>query len=240
MRSLSILVIAALACGVAAHAQDELPPSPRADVGGGLEIVDYAAEVLREHLASRTTSLELDPVGSATAPCDWPQIEGAEVAQAAAPAPRMLTTVRVRCEDGTAATVPVWFKVKAQAPVVVAARDLPSGAALTAEDVRVEQLDVTRVRGGTVAPGTDPAGLLVATPVKAGAPLLQAAVRTETDVIAQQPVVIRTTAGAVKIEIMGLALQNGRIGDRVQVLNLSSGDTLLARVTHSRAVEIVQ
>jgi len=167
-------------------------------------------------------------------------VQAAHVAQDAALASRMLVTVRVRCEDEREATVPVWFKVKAYAPVAVAARDLPRGGALTPDDLRVEQVDLARLRGDTVARETLPAGLRMVTPVRAGTPVLQAAVRTEPDVVAQQPVLIRATAGVVKIEMLGLALQNGRIGDRVQVLNLSSGDTLLARVTRSRAVEIVQ
>ena len=238
MRLLTLFMVAGLACG-SARAQDG-PPVPRDDVGGGAVIVGAAAEALHAHLAGRATRVELEAAGTVSAPCDWPQIEGAAVSQGTALAPRMLTTVRIRCPDDGVATVPVWFKVTADGPVVVATRDLPIGAPLTREDLRVEQRDVTRLHGPTVAREADPAGLKLATPVRAGAPLLQTAVRAQPDVVAQQPVVIRAAAGTVKIEIMGLALQSGRVGDRVQVLNLSSGDTLLARVTHVRAVEIVQ
>jgi flagella basal body P-ring formation protein FlgA len=68
----------------------------------------------------------------------------------------------------------------------------------------------------------------------------QSSVGVEPDVVAQQGVRITARSGAVVVEARGLALQNGRMGQRVQVINLASGDTLAARVTGARTVEIVQ
>lgn len=206
----------------------------------GVGIIAYAEAGLRLHLSEVATRAELEPaarIGSVA--CERPHLLGREVASSRI-ASRMLATVRLRCADGRVETVPVWFKVRAYAPALVAASDLDAGARVTREVLREEQVDIASVSGELLPIGWDPEGMHITVPLRKGTPLTRAAVSREPEVLAQQPVLIRSAAGQVKIEVMGLALQDGHVGERVQVLNLSSGDTLSARVIRSRAVEVLQ
>ena len=235
-----LITTAALGCASGARADDESLPTPR-EVGSQADIVEAAAHALRAHLQDRAGRVELEPLGTfASGDCIEPGPLLPEVARNQALAPRMLATVHARCAGDEVATFPVWFKVRAYAPAAVATRDVPAGGTLAASDVRIAEVDVASVREALPASEARGRALQARVPLKAGSPIARAAVRPEPDVVAQQPVLIRAVSGRAKVQLMGLALQSGRVGDRVQVINLSSGDTLLARVTDARAVEIIR
>lgn len=225
-----------LACLAQANAEEP----PVAPALGRAAVVQYAEPALREHLQARYDDVVVEPAGRTAAPgCADARFVGREMAPSPL-SPRMLVNVTAECADGAQETLPVWFDVRASAEVAVAARDLPAGTAITAADVRVAKAEVQRVEPQLLPAQASPVGMRALVPVKAGAPLMRTTVRKDPDVVAQQPVLIRAASGSVKVEILGLALQNGRVGDRVQVLNLSSGDTLSARVIQTRAVEVLQ
>lgn len=229
----AVLVLSA----TAALAQEEPPMANEAMSG----IMRFARDELYRHLEGHAVLVELTPAGRETnTRCVQAHFLSAEVAPAGGLAPRMLSAVRIRCEDGRMDTVPVWFDVKAYDLAVVAARDLPPGSVLKPGDVETVELDITQVRGEPWPAGKAVTGLHTVVPVRAGAPITRAMLGMEPEVVAQTPVLIRARHGTVKVEAVGLALQDGRVGDRVQVLNLSSGDTIMARVTHSGAVEAFQ
>lgn len=236
LKSFAIAVFAHV-FGSPALAQEALP-TPREPAPAG--VVESASEALRAHLGAHAARVELEPAGEFSSDeCLEPRSLEPRVARNQALAPRMLVTVRAQCGDGHVATLPVWFEVRALAQVAVAARDVPAGRTLEADDVRVAEFDVA-ARSDVLSDTELAVPLQTLVPLKSGAPIARAAVRATPDVVAQQPVLIRAVAGRATVEMMGLALQSGRVGDRVQVINLSSGDTLLARVTHARAVEIIR
>lgn len=229
---------AVLALGATAALAQEEPPAAEEAMSG---IVRFAHDELHRRLEGRADLVELTPAGrEGSTRCAQPHFLSAEIAPAEGLAPRMLSAVRIRCGDGRVDTVPVWFDVKAYEPSLVATRDLPAGRVLTPGDVEMIEVDVTQVHGERWPARTEVAGLHTVVPVRAGAPITRGMLGAEPEVVAQAPVLIRARQGSVKVEAMGLALQDGRVGDRVQVLNLSSGDTIMARVTHSRAVETFQ
>lgn len=201
-------------------------------------VVAYAEVALRDSLAARYRTFAVEaPARAAPVNCAGAHFVSRELASEAV-APRMLVLVRLRCPDGAHHTVPVWFGVRAYTNALVAARDLRAGALVSKSDVAVKAVDVATGPAGLPA-GADLTGMHTVQPIRAGTVLTRSSLRAEPDVTAQQPVVIRAKQGPVRVEAVGLALQNGRIGDRVQVINLSSGDTVAARVISLRAVEVL-
>jgi flagella basal body P-ring formation protein FlgA len=115
-------------------------------------------------------------------------------------------------------------------PVVVAARRLPAGTALAADDVRVERWPVLRARAEH-AP--DPAPLIGRTlrrALAAGQPVPAAELTALAAVTPGQEVTVTVEATGLSLTLQGVAMGSGAAGDRVTVRNPATGATFPATV----------
>ncbi|MCV7282706.1 flagella basal body P-ring formation protein FlgA [Mycolicibacterium flavescens] len=120
--------------------------------------------------------------------------------------------------------------------VVVAARDLTPGAALTEDDVRIETASATAVPDGVQADASAVLGRRPAGPVRRGEPL--------TDVRLLSPRLVEATAGP-NARIVPLTLDDGavldllRTGDVVDVLAAGAEAEADARVVATDAIVVL-
>jgi len=149
----------------------------------------------------------------------------------------------VEVELGAMAGGRSWPSVRLRLPrrhttlAAVATRDLPSGHVLESADLRLQEIEV-RGTGATVVAPDALLGTRLVRGVRAGEPVRQrAAVAT--------PVVQRGSmvdalwkVGALQVVVTARALQDGREGETVRVLNESSKTTLMGVVLDAHRVEI--
>lgn len=135
---------------------------------------------------------------------------------------------------------PVVARARLRAEVLVAARDIGAGAALTEADLRYEARDLSATPEA-IGSLDATAGLVPRRALREGT-LLQAKVLHEPVLVRRgQPVrIVARHGGAIAVESAGESLGQGKRGDAVRVRNLASGRVIEARVVGPDEVEPVK
>lgn len=147
------------------------------------------------------------------------------------------TVIGVRCTEGASwrATLPVHVRVFASA--LIAARPVPAGTALTADDVRIDEIEISR-EAGTVL--TDPALLrnqLTVRAIAPGQPIRADMLRARPVVAAGETVRVSYQGDGFLITADGRALASAADGQQVRV-QIESGRILSGTARAGRLVEI--
>jgi flagella basal body P-ring formation protein FlgA len=132
-------------------------------------------------------------------------------------------------------TVPVGFEVAAYGPAYVASSDLAAGATL--QPAQLEQREV-ELNGRNARPLAARELQQLTHPVAAGQVLTARDVQARPAVARGDWVALRVRAGAMEMESRAEALQNGGIGQLVNVKPRGATGTLEARVLAPGRVEL--
>ncbi len=147
------------------------------------------------------------------------------------------SNIGVRCAQGADWTVYVPVTVRVQAPVVVAARPLPSGRQLVAEDLSLQMAELTQLPAGVISNQEDALGKVLSYGVVAGNPLRQDMLRAPILVRQGQSVRLVAQGAGFKVSSEGKALNNAAIGQQVQV-KAQNGQTVSGIVKPDGTVEV--
>lgn len=134
--------------------------------------------------------------------------------------------------------VSVRLHVDARTDMVVANRQLLSGAVLTAEDVSIQKQDIALAGGQYVKSIDDLFGKKLRASVRAGAPIRGDQLVNVPVVVNGQMVTIILERPGLRISVAGRAKSAGAVGDLIRVQNLSSNREIPARVIDSSTVEV--
>jgi len=147
------------------------------------------------------------------------------------------TNVGVRCSQGADWTVYVPVTVRVQAPVLVAARPLPGGKQLAADDLTLQMAELTQLPAGVITNQQDALGKVLSSGVVAGHPLRQDMLRAPILVRQGQSVRLIAQGKGFKVSSEGKALSNAAIGQQVQV-KAQNGQTVSGVVKPDGTVEV--
>lgn len=117
------------------------------------------------------------------------------------------------------------WPVLVQAGTLAAARTLPAGTIITADDLRAVDSD----RPGINNP-SEAIGMQTRVTIHEGRPLHATLLQSPRLVSRNQILRVIFLRGALRIEAEGRALSDGAAGDTIRVMNLASRSTLSARV----------
>ena len=149
------------------------------------------------------------------------------------------TIVGVRCTGNKPWKVYVPVNVVVTASVLVAKRPLARGHLLTANDLAVEDRDVTRSIKGYF---TDPAELVghrVKSPLLPGSVITPPVLEADKYVRRGQTVTLMVQSGGIEIAMAGKALADGALNQRIKVENLNSGRVVEGIVRSKEHVEVL-
>lgn len=149
-------------------------------------------------------------------------------------------TVEVRCagQPGWKLYVPV--RVEQVQPVVVAARQLRPGVAVTAEQLTIQARDMAAVDGNGYASVEEVAGRIPRRGLPAGAVVREADMAAELGVSRGQIVQLQSGAGGIRVTAEGRAVASAAVGAQVAVENLSSRRIVRGRVIEPGVVQTGQ
>ncbi len=154
---------------------------------------------------------------------------------------RGLVTVQVRVfADGRevgARDVP--FRLKFEVRQAVAAKEIPQGTALSAENCKIEKRTSERPEPANWRP---PYGMVAIRTVAADQEIRAEMLQSPEPAILirrNEAVTIRIRRPGLTIEAMGLALQEGRAGEPVKVRNVDSSKIIVCKVNTDGTVEPV-
>lgn len=145
------------------------------------------------------------------------------------------TAVVLRCP------APAWklvmsAQVSIQRSIVVAARPLVRGTLLTAADLQVAAVDEARTGDGWIEDPKPAIGRLLQTALPAGAPLSPDALSDPVSVRRGETLELVVRRGAMRISADGVALADGRPGERLRARNLASGRVVEGRLEPERTL----
>ena len=147
-------------------------------------------------------------------------------------------TLEIAVDSLVARRLNVPAQVAVSQPVLVAARETPANARLRAEDVQVEVRRLTRPLSNYLNDAAQLRGFVATRTLTPGEPVTTDAVASGYVVQPGDKVRVLYQSGKINISINGEARAAGRIGDRIQIKNLASGQLLQAVVTDEGAVTV--
>lgn len=204
-------------------------------------LVDVAQHALSSVLDQRYEHVEVTPVGGLR---DVTVAKGKvglvpRLPTASLLRPRVAVTVTVSVDGKPAVAVPVWFRVKVIAPVLVYNRNLPRGTLLGADDLRVAERDLTRIATDVATEVAELPGKWLTRAVRAGDAVLESEVAPEPLVKRDERVKVLLTTKTIAITASGIASKSGYRGDMIKVLIDGAQSPSLTRVLKKGVVEVV-
>lgn len=147
------------------------------------------------------------------------------------------STVGVRCASAAQWSLFVPVTVRVQGPVVVAARPLPSGKQLAAEDVVLQNAELTQLPSGILNDANEVLGKTLGVGVNAGQALRQDMLRAALVIRQGQVVKLIAQGEGFKVSSEGRALANAAAGQTVQV-KAQNGQTVSGTARADGSVEV--
>lgn len=144
-------------------------------------------------------------------------------------------SIRVRCPS------PHWqvflsAKISVEVPTVIATHALMAGQQLSKNDVALAKRPLESLPPGSVSRLSQVLGEVVRTSVPTGMPVTIMSVESQVLVRQGQQVTITAAGDGVNISVAGVAMENGRQGQRILVKNAESGRIIKATVTAANTV----
>jgi len=127
------------------------------------------------------------------------------------------SSVGVRCDTPVAWSLYVPVLIKVTANVLVAARPIASGQAIQADDVQLQQKDVTTYAGSVLTTLDQAIGKNVVSGVQAGMVLRSEMLRAATVILQGQQVKLVAQGSGFKITSEGQAMSNATVGQVISV-----------------------
>ncbi|MGZ5271960.1 MAG: flagellar basal body P-ring formation chaperone FlgA [Ramlibacter sp.] len=230
MRRLPSLALAALAWAGAVHAQGVPLPAPEASLRAFLsqQVAAASPQITR-------FDVQLLPIAARAdlAPCGR-----TELFMPAGARPWGRVAVGVRCVEGAAWTVMVPASVRTWGVALVAAAPLAAGAVPGPEDVREQEVELTREPANVLRDAASLQGRSLARAVFPGQPLRADMLRVVQVVQAGDPVRLRIAGAGFSVNATGQALTAGGDGQTVRV-RTDFGKVLTGVARDGRVVEVV-
>lgn len=151
---------------------------------------------------------------------------------------RQRTTVGVRCSAGKPWKIYLPVTVAAYAKVMVAKHPIPPGRDISPADISWVERDVSTLSYGYVRSLDGAGGFRSRRSISQGAVLTPNMLEASSVVSKGQRVELSSSAGAVQVSMVGIALEDGALGSRIKVKNLSSGKHLEGIVASNSSVRL--
>ena len=148
------------------------------------------------------------------------------------------TTIGVKCSGSKPWSLHVPITISVYKKVLVAARTLQKGEILTKADTKLVKHDLAHLSYGYFESNNHSIGMKVKRRALTGAVLTPAMLKKPQVVARGQKIAIMAKSGRMEVRMMGQALSNGAIGDRIKVLNMKSRQKLEGIVVSSVEVKV--
>jgi flagella basal body P-ring formation protein FlgA len=203
----------------------------QAQVVSGQNLVDVADNVIRQY-AGADADISVLLLGAAR---DIEVPDGGVEVTASLPSGvrynmPTLVYVNIAVDGRIAARNALRFEVRLYQNVVVAARNLTLHDTLQPDDLRYERLDIGRLSPGFLTNIDKAVGLEVANFVRPGAVLTSFSLRKPVVIKRNSTVNIIARSGKLEVSTIGIAMQDGIMGQIIRVQNANSRKFLSVKV----------
>ena len=148
------------------------------------------------------------------------------------------TTVGIRCTHPKRWTLYVPVTVSVFKEVVVVSDTLPRGTVLGHAQLKLAKRNLAKLPQGYYVDPGKLAGMKLKRNVRSGLPLTPTMVEAPQVVKRGQQVTLISRGSAIRVSMPGTALENGAVGERIRVKNLSSKRVVEGVVNMSGQIEV--
>ena len=133
-------------------------------------------------------------------------------------------TVKTSCESGKRWTIYIPVQIDIHKEVIVAAKDLPRGSVVTAQDLQVMQLSTSNFGVGLALSSQAESvyGMELVRPLRAGNPVNTKYLKKPNIIAKGDPVTLEAGTEVLNVSVGGVALDDGHLGKRIRVRNKQS------------------
>lgn len=149
------------------------------------------------------------------------------------------TVVGVRCEGASPWKMYILVEVMIRETVLIAARTLPSGHVVTAEDVHAEERDVSGMVSGYLSSPQELVGQRLKHQLMAGRVITPSMLQADLMIRRGQSVTILVRNDSLNIRMTGKALTDGAVNQRIKVENVASRRVVEGLVRSPEHVEVL-
>jgi flagellar basal body P-ring formation protein FlgA len=149
------------------------------------------------------------------------------------------TVVGVRCEGGTPWKMYIAVDVVVRETVLIAAKTLPGGHVVTADDVVLEERDVSSMVGGYLSSPEELVGQRLKHQLMAGRVITPSMLQADLVIRRGQSVTILVHNQSMNIRMAGKALDDGALNQRIKVENVTSRRIVEGLVRSPENVEVL-
>lgn len=146
------------------------------------------------------------------------------------------TRIGVRCLAGAKWTIALPLEVKIFGEVLVATRQMRARAPLSANDVELREVELTRLNGNPISDPMTIDGQMMARSIRAGQPLMSYHVRTQPTVSPGDPIRVEIRGRGFSVVVNGSAMGQGSDGQPLRV-RTDAGKVIVGQLK-GRTVEI--
>lgn len=136
------------------------------------------------------------------------------------------TTVGVKCNGSKPWSLHVPVTISIYKNVLVASRTLKKGDVLTKADLRLAKHDLGSLSHGFFESKKSGIGMMVKRRTQPGTVLTPSMIKKPQVIKRGQKVAILAQSGRMQVRMMGKALNNGAVGDRIGVMNIKTHQKL--------------
>jgi flagella basal body P-ring formation protein FlgA len=123
-------------------------------------------------------------------------------------------------------------------PVVVTATELHRGALITQEDLKLEERDIARLNRGYLESMDQAVGKSVKQSIRRNQVLTPSKIVSPRAIKRNSRVTILASSDTIQVRMMGIALENGSVGERIRIRNQSSNREIDAKVVAPGVVQV--
>jgi len=132
----------------------------------------------------------------------------------------------------------LYYRVKVYDTVLVTTRDLKPDETIGAADVKLAEIAVDDAATPYLHKADEIAGRVPARFLSAGKPVTESVLQNALVIESNAPVTLLSDYNGIRVTAEGIALQRGRVGDRIRVKNARSGKMLLGTVVDAHTVKV--
>jgi flagella basal body P-ring formation protein FlgA len=144
----------------------------------------------------------------------------------------------LRVDGEVVEEVPIFAKVKVEKEVVVAVKPIGAGERISADKVTVKRMMIGPEEGDALGKVEDVLGKICSRSIAKGSPIRRSSLRLPVIVRRGDLVKIVARYGLIRITARGKAVENGRLGDLIEVENLNSKRRIHAEVVSPGVVMV--
>lgn len=202
-------------------------------------ILEKAKDKLSSWLKQRETAFEVKVIPGKAMLAENASTIKIETSKLKAVRKRLAVKAQLIQPNGKKINHTVWFTVAVNKDIYIAKRDIAEGETIRARDFELISKDVTGSKFEFVLPENFDFGATAIKPIRKGITLSKKHIAQAIAVGKNQAVNLKLVGPAITISTTGIALENGRLGDTIEVMPKRGIESLIALITGKGEAKIV-